>query len=169
VLPALLSVAELLASFPRLRPRLGPTHLGPRIATRWGLALIALGVVMVVLPVRFPRYAYGLLWLCLAFLLDPINNLARRKSALGHLLARDWRFFVTVPLAALCCGFFWEMWNYFALPGWYYTVPFFDGWPHLFAMPLPGYTGYLPFGIELFAMYQFILLVTGARKDYLVI
>lgn len=169
VLPAVLSLAELLASFRRLRPRLSPNVTGPRISTRGGLALIAVGMLMVLLSVLFPRYAFGLVWLCLAFLLDPINNLARRKSALGHLLARDWRFFVTVPLAALCCGFFWEMWNFFALPGWYYTVPFFDSWPHLFEMPLPGYSGYLPFGIELFAMYQCILLVTGARKDYLVI
>jgi hypothetical protein len=61
------------------------------------------------------------------------------------------------------------MWNYFALPGWYYTVPFFDAGPHLFEMPLPGYTGYLPFGLELFAMYQFILLGLGLRKDYLAI
>jgi hypothetical protein len=27
-------------------------------------------------------------------------------------------------------------------------------------MPLPGYLGYLPFGVELFVMYQFARLVT---------
>jgi hypothetical protein len=161
VLPAVMEMAELLATFPRLRPRLAPPDVGPR-ASNWTAArLLGVGVLMVVLPFQFPHQAYGMVWLCLAFLLDPINNLARRKSALGHLLAGDWRFFVTVPLAGVCCGFFWEMWNYYALPKWYYTVPLFDAGPHLFEMPIPGYSGYLPFAVELFAMYQFVLLVVG--------
>lgn len=169
VLPAVMEIAELLASFPSLRPRLAPDAVGPR-APGWVLALIfALGIVSGILPIVFPHYAYGLIWLVLIFLLDPINNLARRKSILGHLGAGDWRILLVLPVAALCCGFFWEMWNYFALPKWYYTVPFFDSWPHYFEMPLPGLTGYLPFGIELFVMYQFILLVTRIRKDNLTI
>jgi hypothetical protein len=36
-------------------------------------------------------------------------------------------------------------------------------------MPLLGYTGYLPFALELFAMYQFILFLAKQKKDYLVI
>jgi hypothetical protein len=40
------------------------------------------------------------------------------------------------------------MWNYFAMPKWYYTVPFFD-YPKVFEMPLLGYFGYIPFGWEL--------------------
>ncbi len=167
VLPAVMEIAELLAGFEALRPRLGPANPGPRLSNGWAAALFGIGIVMLVLPFMFPRYTFGLIWLCLIFLLDPINNLARRKSAFGHLLARDWRFLVAVPLAALCCGFFWEMWNSHALPGWYYTVPFVDALPHLFEMPLPGYLGYLPFALELFAMYQFILLVCGNRKDNL--
>ena len=72
-------------------------------------------------------------------------------------------------MAALCDGFFWEMWNWRALPHWYYTVPIVNNLPHLFAMPLPGYIGYLPFGIELYAMYQFLLLITRRRQDALII
>jgi hypothetical protein len=134
-----------------------------------GIVLVAVGVVLLALPFFFPRYAFGLIWLCLIFLLDPINNLLGRKSAFGRLLARDWRFIVTLPLAGIVCGFFWEMWNSRALPGWYYTVPGFDQAPHLFAMPLPGYLGYLPFAIELFAMYQFLLWLLRRRGDNLAI
>jgi len=43
--------------------------------------------------------------------------------------------------------FFWELWNYRSLAKWVYTVPFVQRWP-IFAMPLLGYTGYLPFGLE---------------------
>jgi hypothetical protein len=161
VLPAVMEIAELLATVPRLRPRLRPPEVGPRVSYLAAAGWLVLGVVTVALPFFFPHYAYGLIWLCLAFLLDPINNLAQRKSALGHLLAGDWRFIVTVPLAGICCGFFWEMWNSRALPKWYYTVPGLDAGPHLFAMPIPGYLGYLPFAVELFAMYQFVLLIAG--------
>lgn len=169
VLPAVMEMAELLASVHALRPRLRADDPGRRVPLWVALLLVAFGAGLLAAAILAPRYAFGAVWLVLIFALDPINNRARRKSALGHLLARDWRFFVVVPLAALCCGFFWEMWNYFALPGWYYTVPFVDRLPHLFAMPLPGYSGYLPFGIELFAMYQFVLLVSRVRKDNLII
>ncbi len=167
VLPAVMEMTELLASFKILRPRLAPPTVGPRLSRRAAGLSIAAGLVMAALPLAFPRYAYPLIWGCLILILDPINNRAGRKSAFGHLLARDWRFLVVLPLATLCCGFFWEMWNYYALPQWFYTTPFVDAAPHLFEMPLPGFIGYLPFGVELFAMYQFALLVLGRRKDAL--
>ena len=161
VLPAVMEIVELWTSVPGLRPRLAAATAGPRLSAGWAAALLLLGAACVALPFMYPRYAFGLIWLCLIFLFDPINNLLRRKSALSHLLAGDWRFLVTVPLAGITCGFFWEMWNSLALPGWYYTVPYVDKAPHLFAMPLPGYLGYLPFAVELFAMYQFVLMVAG--------
>jgi hypothetical protein len=172
VLPAVVEITELLTSFLGLRPRLGPDEVGPLLSLPWAVASFSLGILCLVLPCLFPRYAYPLIWLSLIFLLDPINNLARQKSAFAHLLAHDWRFFIAIPASALICGFFWEMWNYLALPKWFYTIPFVNAPPallpaHLFEMPLVGYTGYLPFALELFAMYQFVLLLTGRRKDNL--
>ena len=107
------------------------------------------------------------------FLLDPINNLARQKSALSDICwPMTGASLSLFPLSALICGFFWEMWNSLALPKWIYTIPFLNSSPallpaHLFEMPLLGYTGYLPFALELFAMYQFVLLITGRHKDNL--
>lgn len=169
VLPAVLEIAGILASFSALRPRLAPHDPGPKVKVSTAIILMLIGVVCLVLPIFFPYYAFGLIWLGVAFLLDPINNLARTKSALGHLLAGDWRFYVLLPLSALCCGFFWEMWNSLALPKWIYTIPLVESWriPHFFEMPIIGYSGYLPFGIELFVMYQFALLLLGRRKDIL--
>lgn len=169
VLPAVLEIAEILASFAALRPRLARHDPGPKVKLSTARALMLVGVAGLILPFVAPYYAFGLLWVGVTFLLDPINNLARTKSALGHLLARDWRFFVLMPLSALLCGFFWEMWNSLALPKWIYTIPLVESWhiPHLFEMPLIGFTGYLPFGVELFVMYQFALLLLGRRKDIL--
>ena len=172
VLPAVMEIAEFLTSFPGLRPRLRPDEVGPRLSVPWAIALFSLGILCVVLPFLFPHYAFPVIWLCLLFLLDPINNLARQKSVVAHWQAHDWRFFIAIPASAFICGFFWEMWNYLALPKWIYTIPFLNASPallpaHLFEMPLVGYTGYLPFALELFAMYQFVLLLTGRRKDNL--
>jgi hypothetical protein len=166
VLPAVTEMAELVGSARWLAGLRGAARdalrVGPRVKLSVALALIAMGVALAVLAMAFPFYAFGGLWLCVIFLLDPINNRAGRPSALGHLLLGNWRFFVVWPLAGLCTGFFWELWNWRSLPNWYYTVPLVDGAPHLFAMPLPGYLGYLPFGVELFVMYQFVCLAAGA-------
>lgn len=169
VLPAVLEIAGILASFAALRPRLAPNDPGPKVKVSTAIILMLIGVACLILPIFVPHYAFGLVWLGVAFLLDPINNLARAKSALGHLRAGDWRFYALMPLAALCCGFFWEMWNSLALPKWIYTIPLVESWriPHFFEMPIIGFSGYLPFGVELFVMYQFALLVLGRRKDIL--
>jgi hypothetical protein len=169
VLPAVLEIAGILASFAALRPRLAPNDPGPKVKVSTAIILMLIGVACLILPIFVPYYAFGLVWLGVAFLLDPINNLARAKSALGHLRAGDWRFYALMPLAALCCGFFWEMWNSLALPKWIYTIPLVESWriPHFFEMPIIGFSGYLPFGVELFVMYQFALLVLGRRKDIL--
>jgi len=50
--------------------------------------------------------------------------------------------------------------NYLSYPKWVYHVPFVD-FLHIFEMPLIGYLGYLPFSLELFALYH---LVTGILK-----
>jgi hypothetical protein len=167
VLPAVMETAEFLSTFKLLHPRLLEDTLGSRLPIPILLGIEALGVISFILPWFFPQYCFGLIWLCLALILDPINHFLGRKSALAHIAARDWRFFV-LPLAGLWCGFFWEMWNYYALPKWYYTIPFLGFWK-VFEMPLLGYIGYLPFALELFAMYQFVLLLTRQRNDFLAI
>ena len=166
VLPAVMEIAEFLTSFRALRPRLPASSVGERVSAPVAARLIALGALFVILPFVWPHQTFIFLWLSLVFLLDPINNLMGRKSALAHLKARDWRFFLTIPLSGLFCGFFWEMWNFHSLPKWYYTVPYV-GFGKVFEMPILGYSGYLPFAVELFALYQFLLALTGQRDDML--
>jgi hypothetical protein len=57
-------------------------------------------------------------------------------------------------LATLICGFFWEMWNSNAMPKWRYEIEYAEQ-AHLFEMPALGYGGYLPFSLELFAIFAF--------------
>lgn len=167
VLPAVFEVTEFLATFHFFRLKLAADNPGPRLPIPVFIGLELLGVACLILPWMFPHYCFALIWISLVFLLDPWNNFVGRKSVFAHIISRDWRF-VLVPLSGLICGFFWEMWNYFALPKWYYTVPFIGFWK-IFEMPLLGYSGYLPFALELFALYQFGLWITRQPKDFLVV
>lgn len=114
-------------------------------------ASMALGIAAIILPVLYPRYAFGMIWLSLFFLLDPINCLLGRASILQQIWEGRFRVPLAFAIAGPICGFFWEFWNYWATVKWVYTIPNIPHW-HLFAMPLPGYLGYIPFGLELYAM-----------------
>ena len=54
---------------------------------------------------------------------------------------------LSLAVGALICGFFWEMWNFWSMAKWVYAVPFVQKF-HIFEMPILGYAGYLPFGLE---------------------
>ena len=70
---------------------------------------------------------------------------------LGGQVGGDGRESWQVALAGLVCGLFWEMWNYGSLAHWEYSVPFVQRF-EIFHMPLLGYIGYLPFGLECLAV-----------------
>ena len=80
----------------------------------------------------------------------------------------DWRPMMALFTGCLICGFFWEMWNFYSYPRCIYHIPFAD-FLHIFEMPLLGYLGYLPFSMELFALYHLItgLLKYGGTPDYI--
>ncbi len=160
-------------TLPRLVRRLSmPAHLLAGLRLRheltvpdrlMNLAFVA-GLLCVIVPIFLPHYAFGLIWLALFFLIDPINHWLGRPS----LLEAIWQGRLLLPmsfaLAALACGFLWEAWNYFSIIKWLYHVPLVSQW-RLFEMPIPGYSGYLPFGLELFAMAVFVIPPLAAALD----
>ncbi|MDQ3863556.1 MAG: hypothetical protein M3317_08670, partial [Actinomycetota bacterium] len=98
---------------------------------------------------------YPLLWGSAFFLADPLNALRGRPSLLGYLARGEWRPVAALALGALVCGFFWAFWNFYSYPKWTYHTPGV-GFLHVFEMPLLGFLGYPPFGLELFALLQLI-------------
>jgi hypothetical protein len=66
-----------------------------------------------------------------------------RRSLAQHKLSTT----VTVLAAALACGLLWELWNWGSLAKWHYSLPYVQRFL-VFEMPLLGYAGYLPFGLE---------------------
>ena len=119
-------------------------------------AVVAAGVLCLLLAVLLPHYAFGLVWGCTALILDPLNAWLDRPSMIRAIYNRCWRLPFSFAAGALFCGVFWESWNYWSLPKWIYTVPLVN-FAHVFEMPLLGYGGYLPFGLEVFTMVNFAL------------
>ncbi len=151
VIPAIFETTELFSTFHfigRLR-----TRRSFRISPTLPWALMYIGAFSFLAVMLAPQYAFPLTWVWLALVVDPLNYLRGRASLLAQMSRGDWRTVVTLMLAAAICGFFWEMWNYFAMPKWYYTIPFV-GFLKIFEMPLLGYGGYWPFAWELYALYH---------------
>lgn len=151
VVPAVFETTELLSTFKFLdRFR---THRQYTVSPGLAWELMYVGAAAFATVVLLPHLAFPLAWLWIVLLADPLNYLRGRGSLLGQISRGDWRMVVALSAATLVCGFFWEMWNFFAMPKWYYTVPYV-GFLKVFEMPLLGYGGYLPFGWELYAVYQ---------------
>lgn len=154
VLPAVFETAELVRVrhvFAKLK--LSRSHT---VAPAVLYGMIVVGVIALLLPILFPKQFFPLVWVAFFFLLDPVNYMRGEHSIVQHLKDRRLAIPVTLLVAGLVCGFFWEFWNFWAVKKWFYHVPYV-GFLKIFEMPLLGYLGYIPFAFELYAMYHFVL------------
>lgn len=149
VIPAVMSTTELVRSF-RLNPLREFPALGQGRGTLLGLHL--LGWLMLIAVLTFPDYAFPFVWIGLFFIVDPIVTYLGGRSVGSFLRNGDWSPVFNIALGTLICGFFWELWNYYALPKWTYSIPYAE-FLRVFEMPILGYGGYIPFGLEIFAFY----------------
>ena len=148
VLPAVLSTTEWLQCFPRLHETFG--HLWTVRLRRtkilgWvGLIVASAGLVGIGI---WPDALFPLLWISPLLIITSLQALLGERTVFSSLANGDWRPIWLPALAGLMCGFFWELWNANSLAHWEYAVPLVHRF-QIFEMPLLGYAGYLPFGIE---------------------
>ena len=159
VMPAVFGTAELVSTFGWLR-RMKPGWKIPQ-TNNVMIGFYMAGWTMLVLLVLWPRYFFPFVWGSVFCILEPLNVWLKNRSLTRYIADGDWRPVVSLSVGCLICGFFWEMWNFYAYPKWIYHVPFV-GFLQIFEMPLLGYLGYIPFAFELFALYH---LVTGVLKQ----
>jgi len=143
VLPAVISTWWWLRHWPRVETiALTPTRL-TRVAALLALAAGAASLAAIGLA---PEALFAMLWLAPPLVLFGLARFVVGKSLLDSLAAGDWRPLLQPALAALVCGFFWELWNWGSLAKWHYSIPYVQAL-HVFEMPLLGYADYLPFGV----------------------
>lgn len=152
VLPAVLGTAEWLTASPRWVARLGgfvTIEFKNRMTWGWALfigsagGLVGLGL--------WPDYLFSLVWVAPLLLITSLHMIRDEPTIFSGTAHGDWRTLWAAALAALICGCFWEMWNFYSLARWEYAVPFVQRF-NVFEMPLLGYAGYLPFGLECLAV-----------------
>lgn len=148
VLPAVAGVREWIGTF-RGFERFAAN--GP--AWRWldhamtGRLLIVAGAAALLLTGFRPEHFYPALWLAPLALAWGLSIVRQQPGTPVQISRGDWQTAAPWMIAALICGFWWELWNWQSLAKWIYTVPYVERW-HIFEMPLLGYAGYLPFGLE---------------------
>jgi hypothetical protein len=153
VIPAVFGSAELFASFRFIKRLKRGLVVGTGTLTTTFFFIA--GWVMLGLMLAWPKIFFLFIWLSLYFIIEPVNIWIGNRSLADWTKKGDWRPVISLWLGVLLTAFFWEMWNYFSYPKWIYQVAWGD-WLHLFEMPLLGYGGYLPFALELYALYHLI-------------
>ncbi|WDP89521.1 MAG: hypothetical protein HUN04_07215 [Desulfobacter sp.] len=148
VLPAVESMKAFLMSF-------GPMNRGFKKgpAMAWaigrpaGWVLMLLGSAALGLVGIFPDPLFFTVWIAPLFILLGYGLIQKAPHPFSGLATGDLTQVAAYALAALCCGFFWEMFNFYSLARWEYSIPYVQAL-HIFEMPVLGYAGYLPFGLE---------------------
>ncbi len=162
VLPAVLSMQALLRTFPSLESRFGqmkpmplkhPTVIAVFCLLFAGAGLSTIGVL--------PDLLFPLLWISPLLIIASLQQIFGKPTIFNSWATGDWRHPLSAAMAALICGFFWEMWNVYSLAKWTYSVPLVHRF-QIFEMPILGYAGYLPFGLEC-AVVGSLLLELGDR------
>ena len=162
VIPAVFEMSELVGSFGFIKRF---AHLPALVLSRRQVILAGcFGLLSLAALFLWPAYLFPTTWVCLFFIFDPINCLAGRPSIISQVRNGDWRVVIAFALGALACGFFWEMWNNQASVGWEYNIGYVD-FARIFQMPLLGYGGYLPFGLETYAVFHFAAGLLGWSSD----
>ena len=147
VLPAVVSTSEWLYTLLRPGPSGPRLHLSVQAQVRVAWIALAGASAALALVGVWPNQLHSLLWIAPLVLLLALQTLAGERTLLAGIGRGDWRALYLPALAALQCGFFWEMWNQYSGAKWLYSIPYVHRY-EIFEMPLLGYAGYLPFGIE---------------------
>jgi hypothetical protein len=164
VVPAVLSTSFLLAA---ALQRFGLAWSKPRVRVSGNNRVIAvlIGIgCFSVLPL-FPNETFPLVWVAPILILEPFAFSMSYPSLLRDVETNGWTRLFAVMTATTVTGVFWEMWNYYSVPKWTYTIPYVGFWK-VFEMPLLGYLGYPFFGIIVFS-YAAIALMVTTRHDLL--
>jgi hypothetical protein len=167
VVPAVLSASFLASKILSARTRI--RFPGFEIRRRWLSVSILIGVVSLCLLGLIPDLTFPLVWIAPTFIVEPFIYSLGYRSLLAQVKKGDWTHPVAIMLATFVTGIFWEMWNFYSLPKWVYTIPYIGFWK-IFEMPFLGYFGYPFFGIIVysFTVFMFSVLANGETARGLV-
>jgi hypothetical protein len=164
VLPAVLGLHDWLISARWLRQRfdhLNPLRIRfPKVLATVTLTLSAGGLMAIGI---WPSILFPLLWVAPLLIILSLQTLMHERHILSGPAEGNWTAAVAAAMAAVICGVFWEMWNFYSLAKWQYNIPFVHRY-QIFEMPLLGYAGYLPFGLQCTVVGSLLEQITPAAR-----
>jgi len=162
VIPAVLSTAFVFSCLMRRR---SAVWKGRRIRIKtWHLVLsVLLGSSFFALLAVAPDLAFPLVWIAPILIIEPILYALKEASLLKRVEQGHWLLPISMMAAALFCGFWWELWNAYALPKWVYSIPHVGFWK-VFEMPILGYLGYPFFGIIVYGYAALFYRLIGKKS-----
>ena len=161
VLPAVGGTFELLRTYPRLSA--GMRSLPPLRGRRprlWSALVLLPAAAALAGIALWPDVLFPVLWISPVVILLCVRRLLGCRPAFPGPARGDWRSAWLAALAALVCGVFWELWNAGSYAGWEYAIPYVGRF-HVFEMPILGYGGYIPFGLECFVLTHLVATLLG--------
>jgi hypothetical protein len=167
VLPAVASMRELLCSYDPLKKRYAVwlRYDFPRSKPlAWAVLLLA-GIGLLLIGI-LPNFLFALLWVSPLLIVVSLDTIQGQPHIFSDIARGKWDRIAAYAFAALFCGFFWEMWNQFSLAKWQYSIPFVHRF-QIFEMPVLGYAGYLPFGLECAVMVEMIDDMLDRKKRFI--
>ena len=156
VLPGVTSVAAFLGTF---RCFSDDVYAGmAKVNVRSGASLAVMSVLSLIglTGIVFcPQFTYPLLWISPLMVFILVQIALREQCVLDTLATGNWSLVFRFAIASLVCGLTWETWNYYSMAKWIYAVPYVHRF-QVWEMPLVGFGGYLPFGMECAAVAAWI-------------
>ena len=148
VLPAVESMKSYLLTFPRFSGGFRQMPCLQALEYPWtGAGLVFISCILLFLTSVFPNRLFFLIWICPFFIFLGSLMFSKNPHAFTGVKNGDYTLVAAYAFAPLVCGFFWEMFNFYSLARWQYSIPYVQVF-HLFEMPVLGYARYLPFGLE---------------------
>jgi hypothetical protein len=147
LLPALLSLRQWLASFPRLSSwtsRARPTQ--GRGSRGEGVVLIGIGAIGLVGASIWPDWIFPLALLAPLLLALGLQLLRGRPTLFAGLAEGDWSRILLPGLSALLLSALTHSFNQLFGPGWVFQLPLIGG-PTLLGLPVPAWLWTLPLGL----------------------
>ncbi len=164
VIPGIYSMKKLLDTFSGLKRFFarGPAVHFPKARTFYICLLVAVSGSFLFIS-WYPKILYPILWIGPFLGWVCLGRLTGIPLKSGGITKGNWCYSLGWAFAALICGFFWEMWNYFSMSKWIYQVPYLHAFK-VFEMPVAGYTGYLAFGLECAMAVEIVRGLSGSRQ-----
>ena len=156
VLPGVTSVAALLGTFRCFSDDVYAGMAKVNVRSEASLAVMSvLSLVGLTGIVFCPQFTYPLLWISPLMVFILVQIALREQCVLDTLATGNWSLVFRFAIASLVCGLTWETWNYYSMAKWIYAVPYVHRF-QVWEMPLVGFGGYLPFGMECAAVAAWI-------------